>query len=380
MVDLKRLKQNYMLNPLKKGEYPCKEDLQYLFIECCLSRKECAEICNCTEEKIKIACKKLNIHKTKEQRNQLRKRTLLSTYGKENISQLDEIKQKKEKTCMKNHGVKNGAQSKQGKENSKKTCLNKYGKEFFFQTEAFKKKNEETLLIKYNETNIMRVPQIKEKHKFTIKSRYNCENVQQNEIIHQKSLATRIQNYGDTCLFGTKSFYEKAKETWLKNLGVDNPAKSIEVQKNLDLIRPQIIEKMLNTKRELGNLNKSFQEDASVQLLINKFPSLKPQYKSNEYPYLSDCYIPELDLYIEFNYHWTHENCPFINNTYCMNILKKWQNKAEVSNYYVNAIETWTIRDVIKRKTATDNNLNWLEFFNMKEFMEWYQNLCEILS
>ena len=39
---------------------------------------------------------------------------------------------------------------------------------------------------------------------------------------------------------------------------------------------------------------------------------------------------------------------------------------------YLRAINTWTISYPLKRKTAKDNGLNWLEFFTMDEFMKWY--------
>ena len=40
--------------------------------------------------------------------------------------------------------------------------------------------------------------------------------------------------------------------------------------------------------------------------------------------------------------------------------------KAQTSDFYHNAIETWTIRDVKKRNFAKEHNLNWVEFFNLK--------------
>ena len=46
--------------------------------------------------------------------------------------------------------------------------------------------------------------------------------------------------------------------------------------------------------------------------------------------------------------------------------------KAITKLSYKNAINVWTIRDPLKRKTAKDNGLNWLEFFTMDEFMKWY--------
>lgn len=53
-------------------------------------------------------------------------------------------------------------------------------------------------------------------------------------------------------------------------------------------------------------------------------------------------------------------------------ILKE---KAKKSKFYENAINVWTQRDVRKRNVAKENNLNWLEFFSLKEFNNWYNNL-----
>ena len=42
---------------------------------------------------------------------------------------------------------------------------------------------------------------------------------------------------------------------------------------------------------------------------------------------------------------------------------------------FLRAIDVWTISDPLKRKTAKKNNLNWIEFFNMEQFMEWYNQI-----
>ena len=42
---------------------------------------------------------------------------------------------------------------------------------------------------------------------------------------------------------------------------------------------------------------------------------------------------------------------------------------------YKNAIKIYTISYPLKRQTAKENNLNWIEFFNMKEFEEWYNGI-----
>ena len=43
------------------------------------------------------------------------------------------------------------------------------------------------------------------------------------------------------------------------------------------------------------------------------------------------------------------------------------------TKYYNSAIRTWTVTDPLKRKIAKDNNLNYIEFWNIRE-VEAYVN------
>ena len=298
-IDYSKLKRNYQENPLKRGEYPELGDIKYLFLELNLSREECAQICNCTNEKIKIVCQKNKLSKTKQQRNELRRRTNLHKYGCVNVSQNKNIKDKKKNTCLQNYGVENPAQSKEIYNKIKETCIDKYG-------------------------------------------------VQSTNSLEQKK--------------------QKIKNTCLQNYGVENPAQIRE-----------IINKIDDTKRKNNSFNKSDPEEKVFELL-SKFFNVHRQYKSSNYPFRCDFYINELDLFIEYNGSWTHGGFPYENNINCEQQLNRWKQKAINSNFYKNAIEVWTVRDVLKRKTAKENNLNWLEFFSIKEFMKWYNNICEILN
>ena len=45
------------------------------------------------------------------------------------------------------------------------------------------------------------------------------------------------------------------------------------------------------------------------------YNNIKTQFSDNRYPFLCDFYIEKLDLFIEYNGHWTHGSHPFdINN------------------------------------------------------------------
>ena len=299
MIDLTKLKRDYKNSPLKRGEYPEIEDVKYLFIDCGLSRKETAQICNCAEEKVKIVCRKYKLLKTKDQKTELRKRTTMQKYGVENISQLKEIKEKKKQTCLKHYGVDNPAKS---------------------------------------------------------------------DIVYDKIHETSLDRYGVDSPNKSIQKKEKIKRILLQKYGVENVMQI-----------PEIYKKNEDSKRNNGTLNTSKPEKEILLLLQYLFKEVKHPYKSKLYPFKCDFYIPELDLYIEFQGSWTHGYMPFeLTNEKCIQQYKQWTEKAKTSEYYQNALNVWTIRDVIKRKTAKENNLNYLEFFTMNDFMEWYKEICEI--
>ena len=83
-------------------------------------------------------------------------------------------------------------------------------------------------------------------------------------------------------------------------------------------------------------------------------------YKEDRYPFYCDFYIVEDDLFIELNTHWTHGGKPYDpDDKECQEQLATWEEKAKTSQFYANAIKTWTERDVEKRRVAKENNLNY---------------------
>ena len=90
------------------------------------------------------------------------------------------------------------------------------------------------------------------------------------------------------------------------------------------------------------------------------------QYKDARYPFACDFYIPSLDLFIECNYHWTHGSKPYEGTDDDRQIVEKW--KAKGTKFYINAINTWTIRDVNKLNIAKQNKLKIKIFYNIFDF------------
>ena len=76
------------------------------------------------------------------------------------------------------------------------------------------------------------------------------------------------------------------------------------------------------------------------------------QFKDEKrYPFYCDFYMKSQDLFIECNFSWTHGGHWFdAKNEDDVERLKHM--KAKKSKYYGNAIETWTVRDIKKRRCA----------------------------
>lgn len=137
----------------------------------------------------------------------------------------------------------------------------------------------------------------------------------------------------------------------------------------------------LSLKRN-HSFNTSKPEEEIYEILLTKFPKTKNQYRSTEYPWPCDFYVPEIDTYIEINFHWTHGEEPFnAKKKAHRQLIEKWDKKSkeldfkgELKIQFAYAIKNWTKSDPLKRKTAKENNLNYLEFFNIKDFMEWFNS------
>lgn len=137
--------------------------------------------------------------------------------------------------------------------------------------------------------------------------------------------------------------------------------------------KKEMTEKRLATKRKNGTMCYSKPEQEIKDLLTKKFKDVKCQYRSELYPFNCDFYIPESDLYIEYQGHWNHGKHAFNKDDKDdLKKLKNWKDNLLKHPTYKTAINVWTIRDPLKRETAKHNQLNWIEFFNMDQFLNWY--------
>ena len=121
-------------------------------------------------------------------------------------------------------------------------------------------------------------------------------------------------------------------------------------------------------------------ESPQELMIRSKLSELNITYKNNviidkRYPWRVDIYIPERDLFLEYNGFWTHGNEWYDGRRKtCKENISLW--KSKTGPQYINALDTFTERDVLKRKTAKKNNLNYVVLWNEKDIEDWFTLGC----
>lgn len=168
-----------------------------------------------------------------------------------------------------------------------------------------------------------------------------------------KSLATRRERYGNAFNLAAVA---KTKYARHGDANWNNPEKNFQ------------------TKKLNGTMNSSKPEEASYALLTERFgvEDIQRQFKSERYPFACDFYVKSHDIFIECNYSWTHGGHPY--NEYDEeDVMKAHAWMANGTKYYMNAVETWTKRDTMKRTIAENNCLLYFTFYSFDDFCIWLE-------
>ena len=294
------------------------------------------------EIKIKSNLEKYGVEHTSQLKEVTDKRT------KSRADHVNEIQQHVRESLYKKYGAYDVMHIPHILQKIKDTNLKKFGVEFPLQ--QLKKENSE----------------IYQKISQTCINKFDVDSPLKNKEVREKIKQTNIQKYGVDNPLKNKEIREKIKQTNIQKYGVDNPLKNKEIWKKSQDNR-QISSKSKLENNFLNYLKLKYEPDDIIT-----------QYKSKEYPYYCDFYIKSINLYIEIQGHWTHNDHPFdINNLNDQLIMNKWRTKSLSDKYYKNALNTWTIKDVEKRNTAIQNNLNYLEIFgktDLNKYIDIFEN------
>ena len=219
------------------------------------------------------------------------------------------------------------------------------------------RKRKQTLLERYGVEYASQSDIIKERVKQTNIKRLGVPYTAQSKQCLEKMKQTCLEKYGVEHNFKIQGLRETIKQKWIDKYGYDNPMKN-----------EKILQKALETKRKHHTFNTSKIEEQFYTYLCSKYTidNINRQYKTNEYPFCCDFYIKPLNLYIEIQGYWAHGSHPFdSNNINDLQKLDTWKQKSINTMQYEKAINIWTVKDVLKREIAKQNNLNYLEIFSI---------------
>lgn len=180
----------------------------------------------------------------------------------------------------------------------------------------------------------------------------------------------------------------KNKQTNLLKRGVDHHTKTQEYRdrfKDKDYTS-KIVKKRYETRKKNGTIggSRSKQEIRCFELLKTKFADVEHSYMDEKrYPFNCDMYVPSLDLFIELHFGFAHGGEPYDSNSQkhlqeverCKLKMNEINFKGKKKDGYLEKIKVWTESDPLKLKTFIDNNLNYKIFYNLDQFLEWFNNL-----
>ena len=300
------------------------------------------------------------------------------------------MKQKNIQTCYKKYGVNSTAQAEIAKQHRIENNIKKYGVTHHNKVPEIKRKG----ALAYINKNIEEKQEIYKKRKITTALRYGNENFRNSEqaeytciekygvknaFLLEKTKQNILLKYGNENIFATEYGKNKIKSTCQKKYNKDYYVQTDE-----------FIQKAYLSKKDNGTFGKSKIEIKIFNNLKQIFNDIEYQYRSELYPFNCDFYIKSLDLYIELQGNWTHGKHPFNENDQKdINQLNLWKYRSTEINqfgnkkdYYLGAINTWTISDPLKRETAKKNNLNYLEIFSCheKEIMQQIEKYVQDIS
>ena len=251
---------------------------------------------------------------------------------------------KREQTFMERHGVTNPMQMISAREKLRETCMLKYGVENAHQNKDVIERAKRTNLEKYGATAYAASVEGKARIEATNEARYGAKNFMQSDAYLE--IAADMQ--------------DKSRQTQIERYGVPHYSQSEEAKaRRVDRKNKEIASKLEN-----GTFNTSQPEDVMYRRLVECFGTadVARNYKDDvRYPFYCDFYIKSRDMFIELNIHWTHGKHPFGLFSSDTEIAKMWADKDDV--YYQNAIQTWTVRDVMKFDVAREHHLNYLVFW-----------------
>lgn len=211
-------------------------------------------------------------------------------------------------------------------------------------------------------------PKVKAKYAENYQKKYGVDHIWASEYGRNKIKQTMIKKFGVENCLQSEIIKQKVKETNLERYGVPCNLNFPEVIAKAN--SPEALDKKCHSRRGKKGISKiekyMIEQLTSKGLVENK--DFYFQYRSNKYPFACDFYLIKSNTYIEINGYWMHGFHPFNElDEQDIKKLNRWKEKSAHSDAYKHAIYIWTESDVLKRETAIQNNLKFIELYDYKD-------------
>lgn len=295
------------------------------------------------------------------------RQTIREVYGVDNVSQSEVIKARKRESSMRRYGVPSTALDPDVRRRQLETLRRNHpdlpaDARGPFNAPSVQAAAKATHLARHGVENPFARDDVKDQIRQTIREHYGVDNPSLSPVVQERRRQTMQERYGVDNPFASETVKEQIHQTVQERYGVDYVFQSDE-----------IIARSMDTKRKNGTFTNSSAEDALYELLVGYADqhgmTVVRQYRDEErYPFAVDFYIPERDLFIELNGSWSHGRHWYeVDREMDQKTVQTWRKKGEKSQYYRNALEVWTERDVRKREAACEAQLNYVTLWDGSE-------------
>jgi len=197
----------------------------------------------------------------------------------------DQIK----KTLLETYGVDNIFKSAVFKENLKEHNLNKYGTEYYFQSDDYKEKNKKSLQEKYGVEQYFQSDDYKEKYRKAMIDKYGVEHFSLTDEFRSKYKVTSLKKYGTVHPMQNIEVFEKQQKNSYYYKDYTLPSgKIVRIQGYED----KALDELLLIYREEDLL-------ISNHDIFSKFGAFEYEYEEKTHRYFPDIFLIPENRFIE---------------------------------------------------------------------------------
>lgn len=274
----------------------------------------------------------------------------------------DDVKTKRDMTCLERYGTIYPTQVKEIMDKVRQTTLENYGVEcMFLEPSVF---------------DLAHSEETREKIRSTFREKYDADSPLGNPEVRERIEQTNLEKFGYKTPLLMPEVIEKAhspetldkiKKTNIERYNSISPLSDPEVRK-----------KSYETLIENAKQQKSKKEDEVADYIESLGYVVERHHLTDVFPFNADIYLPEYDLYIEYQGSHFHNTYSFLGTKEDFELLKNYNDKSNELKknnggkltQYDNMIYVWSDLDVRKRVYAQEHNVNYLEIYKVIDVSE----------